>query len=246
MSATGVHVSDWYEFVEGKELEQGDILERCPVFRPPADMTWSDEKAVPDIGEITVGLLDVVIVSQSCDIASDQKSVMRLVVLCPVWKLSAVGKDNPFLNSSFGKEQCRRGSLPGYHMIAGSEDPRWSREISVVSFHELWSLPLNYVRRFAASKGLRPRMKSPYREHLSQALARYFMRVGLPSEVPSFATADAKAETAVMKALKKLDSATLGRVLGAFQPATHPKVEVVESLAKKPGRLKRWLFGKSK
>ncbi len=246
MSATGVHVSDWYELVEGEELEQGDILERCPVFRPPADMTWSDNKAVPDIGVITVSLLDVVVVSQSCDIASDQKSAMWLVVLCPVWKLSAVGKDNPFLNSSLGKEDCRRGNLPGYHMIAGSQDPRWSREISVASFHELWSLPLNYVRRFAASKGLRPRMKSPYREHLSQALARYFMRVGLPSEVPSFATVETKAETAAVKALKKLDGATLERVVGAFQPATHPKVEMVESLGQKPGWLKRWLFGKSK
>jgi hypothetical protein len=26
----------------------------------------------------------------------------------------------------------------------------------------------------------------PYREHLSQAFARYFMRVGLPSDIPSF------------------------------------------------------------
>ncbi len=246
MSATGVNISEWYEFVEGEELEQGDILERCPVFRPPADMAWSDNKAVPDIGEITVGLLDVVVVSQSCDIASDQKSAMWLVVLCPVWKLSAVGEYNPFLNSSFGKEECRRGNLPGYHMIAGSQDSRWPSETSVVSFRELWSLPLSFVRRFVASKGPRPRMRSPYREHLSQALARYFMRVGLPSEVPSFATVETKAETEAVKALKKLDGVTRDRVLGAFQPATHPKVEMIESLAEKPEWWKRWLFGKSK
>jgi len=175
------------------------------------------------MGEVRISVLDVIVVSQSCDIAADQKSDMWLVALCPVWRLSEAGQANAFLKSSYGKEECRRGNLPGYHMIAGLEHPICSREISVVSFREIWSLPLDFVRRFAGSQGLRPRMKSPFREHLSQALARYFMRVGLPSEVPSFAKSDAKDETAAMKALQKLDEATRQRVLASYQPAAPPR-----------------------
>ncbi len=184
---------------------------------PPIDRELSE------MGEVRISVLDVIVVSQSCDIAADQKSDMWLVALCPVWRLSEAGQANAFLKSSYGKEECRRGNLPGYHMIAGLEHPNCSREISVVSFREIWSLPLDFVRRFAGSQGLRPRMKSPFREHLSQALARYFMRVGLPSEVPSFAKSDAKDETAAMKALQKLDEATRQRVLASYQPAAPPR-----------------------
>jgi hypothetical protein len=32
----------------------------------------------------------------------------------------------------------------------------------------------------------RLRLLPPYREHLSQSFARFFMRVGLPVDIPSF------------------------------------------------------------
>jgi len=41
----------------------------------------------------------------------------------------------------------------------------------------------------------RLRLRSPYKEHLAQAFARYFMRVGLPHDATSFAAA-AKLQTA--------------------------------------------------
>jgi len=233
-------ISEWYDLVSCSDLEQGDILESCPVFRPPTDMEWSASGGMPEIGEIGISLVDVVVVSQSCDIAAD----MWLVVLCPVWKLSAIGKTTPYLDSSFGKEECRRGNLPGYHMIAGCDNADHRREISVVSFRELWSLPLNFVRKFAASQGSRRRMRSPYKEHLSQSLARYFMRVGLPCEVPKFSSSDSKNETEVMKMFRKLDDATQRRVLAALGPASPPVVATRRS----PSiiwRMQQWFRGRS-
>jgi hypothetical protein len=38
----------------------------------------------------------------------------------------------------------------------------------------------------AAALGNRWRLQSPFLEHFSQAFARFFMRVGLPSAVPPF------------------------------------------------------------
>jgi hypothetical protein len=40
------------------------------------------------------------------------------------------------------------------------------------------------MRQRAVRAGDRLRLLPPYREHLSQAFARYFMRVGLPQDIP--------------------------------------------------------------
>jgi hypothetical protein len=206
-------LSDWYERVQGPELAQGDIFERCPIFRPLRDLAWplAPETEVIDID---IGEQDVVVLSQSCDLVPDQKADMWLVILCPLWSLEQAGQENQFLNSSFGKEQCRRGHLPGYHMIAGCEHPDWARPVSIVSFREINSLPLDFMRQMATDRGEHLRMRPPYREHLAQAFARYFMRVGLPTELPAFKSE--KAEEEVMRKLRALDDESRDRVLSSF------------------------------
>jgi hypothetical protein len=45
----GLKCSDglpWYSLISGKDLEQGDILENCPVFLPRADLQATDEGTV--------------------------------------------------------------------------------------------------------------------------------------------------------------------------------------------------------
>jgi hypothetical protein len=58
-----------------------------------------------------------------------------------------------------------------------------SMGIRIVDFGRILSLPRNFVGQFAAGKGKRLRLRPPYREHLSQSFARFFMRVGLPQDV---------------------------------------------------------------
>ncbi|MCS6860043.1 MAG: hypothetical protein NZT92_06970 [Abditibacteriales bacterium] len=60
------------------------------------------------------------------------------------------------------------------------------REIRVVDFRRVYTLPKAFVRNFAAAQGKRLRPLPPYREHLAQAFARFFMRVGLPVDIPPF------------------------------------------------------------
>jgi hypothetical protein len=212
-SSVGV-LSDGYELVQGSELMQGDIFEGCPVFRPPADLPWPIDESADEF-EFTLGQQDVIVLTQSCDLAPGQKSDMWLVILCPLWRLSEAAAANPFLASSYGKEQCRRGNMTGYHMIAACEDNRWEREVSVVSFREVWSLPLLFVRNMAQAMGPRPRLRSPYREHLAQAFARYFMRVGLPVDIPPYRSE--RAEEEVMRRLHAMDEETRQRILDGFR-----------------------------
>jgi hypothetical protein len=214
MSNEGLPVilSDWYELVTGDELMQGDLLENCPVFRPPVNLNWPIKDG--EEPEFTVERGTMVIMSQSCDLQADQKSDMWLVLLSPVWKLLEAAKVNQFLAASIGKEECRRGNMAGYHMIAGCDHDQWKREISIVSFREVWSLPLNFVRHMARQIGTRPRIRSPYREHLAQTFARNFMRVGLPVDIPPFKSD--KAETEVMRKLNALDEETRRRIIESF------------------------------
>jgi hypothetical protein len=177
-----VFLSDWYELVDGDELMQGDIVEGCPVFRPPADLPLP----LPAQFTLDAGEQDVVVLSQSCDIVKEQKSDVWQVILCPLWDLSKAADANDFLKSTNGKNACRRGDMPGYHMIARCDHGQWGREARIISFREIITLPLGFFRKVVVSKGSRARLRTPYREHLGQAFARYFMRVGLPSNIPPF------------------------------------------------------------
>jgi len=66
------------------------------------------------------------------------------------------------------------------------ELPGLQRELRVVDFRAVYSLPHTYLRLIATEGGDRVRLMPPYREHLSQAFARFFMRVGLPVNIPHF------------------------------------------------------------
>jgi len=160
------------------DLEQGDLLERCPVFLPPEDLaeTW-DEAA------FTWEERDVIVLTQTCDLVPSREKVTE-VLLCAAWSRSDLKSGH--LASPRGLEDARRGNLPGYHLLAECDLPGLVREVQIVDFRRVYSLPLTFVRPRAARAGDRLRLLPPYREHLSQAFARYFMRVGLPPDIPPF------------------------------------------------------------
>jgi hypothetical protein len=56
----------------------------------------------------------------------------------------------------------------------------------IVDFRQIFSLPFEYLTTRAEELGDRWRLDSPFLEHFSQAFARFFMRVGLPSAIPPF------------------------------------------------------------
>ncbi len=74
--------------------------------------------------------------------------------------------------------------MPAFHLLAPSEIEELAREVDVVDFRALFTLPYDFVQQRAAQR-LHLRLLPPYREHLSQAFARYFLRVGLPVNLPA-------------------------------------------------------------
>jgi hypothetical protein len=84
------------------------------------------------------------------------------------------------------KESLRRGYLPGYHLLNKCEIDGFQTDYLIVDFRNVYSVPFDFIVELAKKRGKRLRLLPPYREHLSQAFARFFMRVGLPVDIPPF------------------------------------------------------------
>ncbi len=81
-----------------------------------------------------------------------------------------------------------RASKDGYvwnlTILDSHEVTDLSTEHRVVNFYDLYTIPVRFLESLLVNRGTkRLRLRSPYREHLSQSFARFFMRVGLPSPV---------------------------------------------------------------
>jgi len=170
----------WYGRVTGDELKQGDILEACPVFVPPEDLAEQPLEAA----SFRVVEWDLIVMSQSCDPVKGQEKLSE-VLLCAVWMRSEMPAGH-HLSRPEGLENVRRGRVPAWQILAACELPGLEREVRLVEFQRTHSLSLGFIRRRATASGERIRLLPPYREHLAQAFARFFMRVGLPIDITPF------------------------------------------------------------
>lgn len=168
----------WYEAVTEDGLEQGDILYGFPIVR--AEIEGAHVRQILD-GKLPqvaseIDIVDTIIMTQSCDLSNDKTST---VILCPIWnpdRLEDVGRNK--LNS------IRAGREHSWHLL--NKDDDLDIPFTLVEFSRLFMANKTAVFEFASAIPNRPRLRPPYKEHLSQAFARYFMRVGLPSDIPRF------------------------------------------------------------
>lgn len=166
----------WFDVVNPNEnLMQGDFILDCPIIIPPLEIT--------DENDVDIVNYDVIVMSQSCDIENKK---IDIVIVCPIWDIIIFGNHSPFFQSDKGKEELRRGNTPGYHLLNICELNGFNRDYTVVDFRNIYSVPLDFLCNIAESNGQRLRLLPPYREHLSHAFARFFMRVGLPLDIPPF------------------------------------------------------------
>jgi hypothetical protein len=163
---------------QSEQLEQGDYLPGCWI--PVIGADFDPSAAEP---EISVGKSNLIIVTQSCDLANDK---IQLAALCPIADLATWEQFNPDYAKRGFWESVRQGRREGLHMLSALADASNGRNALVADFRQLFSLPVPYLHKHAKGLGWRWRLQSPYREHFSQAFARFFMRVGLPTAIPPF------------------------------------------------------------
>jgi hypothetical protein len=169
----------WWVQIQGEQLRQGDLLRNClvPIFHP-------NFGKAPEVTEsVEVREYDCIVLTQSCDL-DNQKA--PLVAVCPVDSLTAYEQIDPRLAQKGEWEKVRQGRVEGLHLLASPSEPSNNRASLVVDFRQIYSLPVGYLQVLAGNLGPRCRLQSPFLEHLSQAFARFFMRVGLPAAIPPF------------------------------------------------------------
>jgi hypothetical protein len=172
----------WYRVVRGSELEQGDLLRGCPRFVLPPDATRVDDGLL-----LMRETVDAVVLTQSCDLAvrSDGDCEAADVLFCPFYLMKDL-REHPVFRKEEAWEEVRKGRRPFFHVLDACRLPGHEQDFALVDFHALFTLNVPLVREFAQAAGDRLRLLPPYREHLSQALARLFMRVGLPTDIAPF------------------------------------------------------------
>lgn len=173
----------WYTLVQDQTLEQGDFFFSCPIFDPIIPI-FKDDDLKLDI-DANAQLYDVIILSQSCDLCEKK---IETVLACPHWPISKLDEDEweDYFHSRQGKEDIRKGNVPGLHMIAKCDIQDFHSDVRVISFRQVFGLPLSYLQRLVTPTRIRLRLLPPYREQLAQAFARFIMRVGLPIDIPRF------------------------------------------------------------
>jgi hypothetical protein len=185
----------WYEVVLATSpLTQGDLLFDCPLLQ------WQTlaESAQPQALETSLpnrvrGFReDTIVMTQACDLEHNK---VDNVVLCPHLPLStfrrlwqawmAEKKQTP--SEKAWKRTCddiADGYVWNHAFLNRSDHEGLVTEIRVVDFHDVYTIPRNFLESLLGQRNSpRLRLRPPYREHLSQAFARFFMRVGLPQPV---------------------------------------------------------------
>lgn len=168
-------MESFWEQIAGPDLRQGDYLLDCPVaLLTPAPNAEE---------EVSVVTYDLIVMTQSCDL---ENAKAGFVALCPIFRLPEYEGANPRFTRKGEWENVRKGRVEGLYLLSSPDRPESNQEARVVDFREIYSLPFDFLSRHAEEQGQRWRLRSPYLEHFSQAFARFFMRVGLPSSIPPF------------------------------------------------------------
>lgn len=191
----------WYEEVSATEtLLQGDLIESCPVltFKESTSLSSYDtrEDLIQSLQKSAgIQILRAIVMTQACDIVQGK---VRNIILCPIynldqwkslWEEAEKRTGNSISKSNWDRHtsHLRQGRLWNLALLNSREKTK-ETDINithqVVDFHEVFSLPLQFLSYWVQiCGGNRLRLLPPYREHLSQAFARFFMRVGLPVDI---------------------------------------------------------------
>ncbi len=107
-------------------------------------------------------------------------------MLCGINFTTEFSDDN---NQGLGRnrlEQIRKGQIVSNHILNKCSLPDFEKDYRIVDFRRVMSLTIGFIRELANKNSPRLLLLPPYREHLAQAFARFFMRVGLPVDIPKF------------------------------------------------------------
>lgn len=170
----------WYAKVgQTDPLAQGDLLMSVPILRPDGNLVTMDENVKTIIEPV-----NVVVLSQSCDLTRGGK--IDQVLVAPVYQLKDFLAAKPNWNTEEKLESFRKNQVARFYLMNVNRSPLFLTGYLLVDFGAVRSVKYKTIIKFKDRAGSRVTLISPYKEQLSQQFARFFMRVGLPNDIPEF------------------------------------------------------------
>ena len=147
---------------------QGDLLPDClvPLFLSP---TVSQAREAVEQTYTRSGLI---VITQSCDLANSR---VQFVALCPIYTLAELEAENPGLAKKGQWENVREGHVEGLRLLASPTVADDNGTANRGRFGQIVSLPstIHDLARQFIRRAMETR--SPYLEHFSSVIARFFM-----------------------------------------------------------------------
>lgn len=182
----------WYETTSTEQkLLQGDLVQGCPTVTLPPSLADLEAGKI----QTTCILRNAIIMTQSCDLASKGAET---VLLCPYYPFKQwIQRTNGYRSQAAGGQPVKNlvtkelealadGRRVLQHLL-NRDDSAGITDYLVVELNAAFSVHRSVITELTARQQTRILLRSPYREHLSQAYARVFMRVGLPENIGSIA-----------------------------------------------------------
>jgi hypothetical protein len=170
----------WYDDIPAdSSIEQGDIIENCNILIPNEQHYKAILESRENNDQVDIIVINGIVLSQSCDIQNEK---IDSVIICPIWSLKEFIAKGNFFEGAKAREDLRQGKFPEYHLLQKFKGDKLSNDFYFVDFHRIYSVPKKFIEAVIKDKPHK-RLLPPYREHLSQSFARYFMRVGLPVDI---------------------------------------------------------------
>ena len=191
-------MSEWWSAVSGVDLEQGDLLHDFPIsVVQPVEQGEPGYRSARSVS-VEIQVMTGVVITQTCDLAQGKVNDVLVARVVP-WHAFAEAQyraGNTNVISGAYINNLIQGNIQPIALL-GERQTRPQLNWSIVDFRELVTPQRSAIDGHNQEPGHRTRLRlrSPYKEHLAQAFARYFMRVGLLHDATLFATA-AKRETA--------------------------------------------------
>lgn len=183
----------WYDRVGPEaELTQGDIIEGCPILEWDHEGVEYDQEEGTLRNFVEARRTDVIVMTQACDLAQDKVDEVIVCSAFPLadyknaWERHEEARGQNPTERSWRKHcnRINRGYIWNLAIIDSATVEDFTTPHRVVDFHNTYTLPRGFIESYVVERGQhRFRLLPPYREHLSQSFARFFMRVGLPENV---------------------------------------------------------------
>lgn len=179
---------NWYSIVgDDESITQGDIFLNIPIIECANYREYLlKEKSDEFKPKISIQYIDCIVLTQPCDL-EQSKVDLKDVIVCRIHNNNDDGV-------KFGKGKLIdiiEGKRPQFYLLNKNDEFKYDDGVLkldnfnfyIVNFDEIDKIPVSALKQYASKIHKRLRLLPPYREHLSQAFAKYFMRIGLPSDI---------------------------------------------------------------